>query len=102
MGERFVVVPVDGGGEREQSNAVVSDPASDTGGGAGVEEKESEEDSVFEPQDPKASVPILKYNREPNKYGKTVVRYQLRVPLLISSVYQRIIIFRGARGVVVT
>ncbi|XP_026217430.1 solute carrier family 12 member 7 isoform X4 [Anabas testudineus] len=72
MGERFVVVPVDGGGEREQSNAVVSDPASDTGGGAGVEEKESEEDSVFEPQDPKASVPILKYNREPNKYGDGV------------------------------
>lgn len=98
MGERFVVVPVDGAAEREHSNAVVAEPASDDV----VEEKESGEDSVFESQDPKAAVPILKYNREPNKYGKTVARYKLSVPLLISSVYQRIIIFRGAHRVVVT
>ncbi|XP_069368140.1 solute carrier family 12 member 7 isoform X1 [Paralichthys olivaceus] len=81
MGERFVVVPVDGGGaiagERERSDAVVSDPAPDTGGsagggGAGAEEIEEGEDSVFEPQDPNTVVPILEYNREPNKYGDGV------------------------------
>ncbi|KAK9528233.1 hypothetical protein VZT92_014716 [Zoarces viviparus] len=71
MGERFVVVPVDRGvavaGVGAHSDAVVSDPALDV-----VEEKEAGEDSVFEPQeDPNAVVPILKYNREPNKYGKT-------------------------------
>ncbi|GLD54974.1 solute carrier family 12 member 7-like protein [Lates japonicus] len=78
MGERFVVVPVDGGGgvtgEREHSDAVVADPAPDTGGSSGggtVEEEETGEDSVFEPQDPNVVVPILEYNREPNKYGKT-------------------------------
>lgn len=102
MGERFVVVPVDGAGEREHSNAVVAEPASDTGGDDVVEEKESGEDSVFESQDPKAAVPILKYNREPNKYGKTAARYKLSVPLLIPSVQQRIIIFRGAHRVVAT
>lgn len=107
MGERFVVVPVDGGGgvvgEREHTNAVVAYPASDTGGGGDiVEEKESGEDSVPESQDLKAAVPILTYNREPNKYGKTAARYRLCVPLLISSVYQRIIVFRGAHCVVVT
>ncbi|CAB1430782.1 unnamed protein product [Pleuronectes platessa] len=81
MGERFVVVPVDGGaavvGDREPSDAVVSDPAPDTGGSAGggraaAEEIEEGEDSVFEPQDPNTVVPILEYNREPNKYGKTL------------------------------
>nr|XP_019943143.1 PREDICTED: solute carrier family 12 member 7-like isoform X1 [Paralichthys olivaceus] len=80
MGERFVVVPVDGGGaiagERERSDAVVSDPAPDTGGSAGggaaAEEIEEGEDSVFEPQDPNTVVPILEYNREPNKYGDGV------------------------------
>uniref|UniRef100_A0A4W6BVK9 Solute carrier family 12 member 7 n=1 Tax=Lates calcarifer TaxID=8187 RepID=A0A4W6BVK9_LATCA len=80
MGERFVVVPVDGGGgvtgEREHSDAVVADPAPDTGGssssGGTVEEKEAGEDSVFEPQDPNVVVPILEYNREPNKYGDGV------------------------------
>lgn len=74
-----MVVPVDGGGgvtgEREHSDAVVADPAPDTGGssssGGTVEEKEAGEDSVFEPQDPNVVVPILEYNREPNKYGKT-------------------------------
>lgn len=85
MGERFVVVPVDGGGgvvgEGEHSDAVVSDPAPDTGSGG----KEAGEDSVFEQQDPNAVVPILEYNREPNKYGKTAASYKLRVPLLISS-----------------
>lgn len=86
MGERFVVVPVDGGGgvtgEREHTDAVVADPAPDTGsggsGGGTAEEQEPEpgEDSVFEPpQDPNDVVPILEYNREPNKYGKTAARY---------------------------
>ncbi|KAF0028337.1 hypothetical protein F2P81_019424 [Scophthalmus maximus] len=90
MGERFVVVPVDGGGvagHREHSDAVVADPASDTGdgsrggdddggggggGGGAAEEKEQGEDSVFEPQDPNNVVPILEYNREPNKYGSLI------------------------------
>ncbi|XP_071341746.1 solute carrier family 12 member 7 isoform X5 [Trachinotus anak] len=79
MGERFVVVPVDGGGgvtgEREHTDAVVADPAPDTGsssGGGTAEEKEAGEDSVFEPQDPNDVVPILEYNREPNKYGDGV------------------------------
>lgn len=94
MGERFVVVPVDGGVrvavEGVHSDAVVSDPATDTGssttGGGAVDDREAGEDSVFEPQDPDAVVPILKYNREPNKYGKTAACHKLRVPLLISSV----------------
>ncbi|KAM9337323.1 solute carrier family 12 member 7 isoform 2-T2 [Symphorus nematophorus] len=83
MGERFVVVPVDGGvgvvaGEGEHSDAVVADPAPDPGGtssGGGsvtLEEKEAGGDSVFEPADPNAVVPILEYNREPNKYGDGV------------------------------
>ncbi|CAJ1081935.1 solute carrier family 12 member 7 isoform X4 [Xyrichtys novacula] len=81
MGERFVVVPVDGGvgvaGEGEHSDAVVADPATDPGGGSSssagtVEGKETGEDSVFEAHDPNVVVPILKYNREPNKYGDGV------------------------------
>ncbi|KAM4533603.1 solute carrier family 12 member 7 isoform 1-T1 [Odontesthes bonariensis] len=77
MGERFVVVPVDGrGGER--SDTVVADPAPDTGGSsssAGTgEEKEALEDSVFEAQDSDAVVPILEYDREPNKYGDGVLK----------------------------
>ena len=93
MGERFVVVPVDGGVGVARDGE--HDPAPDTGGGGGgssssggvtVEEKEAGEDSVFEPQDPNVVVPILEYNREPNKYGKTAGRYKLRVPLLISSI----------------
>lgn len=90
MGERFVVVPVDGvrGGvavDGEHSDAVVSDPAPDTGSGIEEEKEAGEEDSVFEQQDPDAVVPILEYNREPNKYGKTDARYKLPAPLLIST-----------------
>ncbi|XP_017289431.1 solute carrier family 12 member 7 isoform X2 [Kryptolebias marmoratus] len=79
MGERFVVVPVHAGGtgarEGEHLDAIVPGPAPDTGGGNGSagtgEVTEPLEDSVFEPQDPDpdAVVPILKYSREPNKYG---------------------------------
>ncbi|XP_033964873.1 solute carrier family 12 member 7 isoform X5 [Pseudochaenichthys georgianus] len=81
MGERFVVVPVDRGvgvaAEGVHWDAVVADPAPDTisssSSGGIVEEKEAGEDSVFEPQDPNAvAVPILEYNREPNKYGDGV------------------------------
>ncbi|XP_023118430.2 solute carrier family 12 member 7 isoform X7 [Amphiprion ocellaris] len=80
MGERFVVVPVDGGvvaGEGENLDAVEADPAPDTGssssrGAATGEGKETLEDSVLEAQDPNAVVPILEYNREPNKYGDGV------------------------------
>ncbi|XP_076617254.1 solute carrier family 12 member 7 isoform X2 [Chaetodon auriga] len=81
MSERFVVVPVGGGvgvaGEGEHPDAVVADPTPDAGGscssaGGTEEEKEAGEDSVFEPQDPNAVVPILEYNREPNKYGDGV------------------------------
>ncbi|XP_029978689.1 solute carrier family 12 member 7 isoform X3 [Sphaeramia orbicularis] len=83
MSERFVVVPVDGGGgvaaEGVHLDVVVADLAPDTGcsGGGSVEEKlEAQEaggDSVFEPlQDPNVVLPILKYNREPNKYGDGV------------------------------
>ncbi|KAK2858570.1 hypothetical protein Q5P01_003190 [Channa striata] len=71
MGERFVVVPV--AGEREHANAVVAEPARGTGGGGGdaAEESEPWEDPVFEPQHLPTTVPILEYNREPNKYGKS-------------------------------
>ncbi|XP_033982626.1 solute carrier family 12 member 7 isoform X2 [Trematomus bernacchii] len=81
MGERFVVVPVDRGvgvaAEGVHWDAVVADPAPDTisssSSGGIVEEKEAGDDSVFEPQDPNAvAVPILEYNREPNKYGDGV------------------------------
>ncbi|XP_034090516.1 solute carrier family 12 member 7 isoform X2 [Gymnodraco acuticeps] len=85
MGERFVVVPVDIGvgvaAEGVHWDAVVADPAPDTisssssssSSGGIVEEKEAGEDFVFEPQDPNAvAVPILEYNREPNKYGDGV------------------------------
>ncbi|CAG5895689.1 unnamed protein product [Menidia menidia] len=55
MGDRFVVIPVDGGrGERRDS--VAADPAAESGGG----------------QDSDAAVPILEYDREPNKYGDGV------------------------------
>ncbi|KAM8882213.1 solute carrier family 12 member 7 isoform 1-T1 [Synchiropus picturatus] len=73
MADRFVVVPVDtgggGAGDGEHMDAVVADPAPDTGGDV---DQEMGEDSVFEPQDPDAVVPILEYNREPNKYGDGV------------------------------
>lgn len=74
-----MVVPVGGGelvaGETERLNVVVADPAPDTDGSGNsnsgsLEENEALEDSVFEPQRSTA-VPILEYNREPNKYGKT-------------------------------
>lgn len=74
MGERFVVVPVDGG-VAEQPEAAVSHPAPDTGGGGGGRGGGggvvAEGDSAIEPADPNVVVPILEYNREPNKYGKT-------------------------------
>ncbi|XP_047468101.1 solute carrier family 12 member 7 isoform X2 [Mugil cephalus] len=80
MGERFVVVPVDGGGTLAGVGvhfdaAVTDDPAPDTGSGSsgGTREgKEALEDAVFESQDPNSVVPILEYNREPNKYGDGV------------------------------
>ncbi|XP_049604926.1 solute carrier family 12 member 7 isoform X4 [Syngnathus scovelli] len=73
MGDRFVVVPVDGGRDAaEHSGPVVAQATRSTGGDGGEEEPEVEEDPVFEPQDPNVAVPILKYNREPNKYGDGV------------------------------
>lgn len=90
MGERFVVVPVDGGGgltgEGEQSDTVVAEPALDTGvgSGGGVDAREVREDTVFGPQDPNAVVPILEYNREPNKYGMADARRKLHAPCIIS------------------
>ncbi|XP_074478029.1 solute carrier family 12 member 7 isoform X4 [Sebastes fasciatus] len=75
MGERFVVVPVDRGVAEHHSDAVVSDPAPAAPGTPAPDSPEERvsaagEDSVFEPQeDPDAVVPILEYNREPNKYG---------------------------------
>ncbi|XP_061121451.1 solute carrier family 12 member 7 isoform X5 [Syngnathus typhle] len=73
MGDRFVVVPVDGGGDAaEHSGSVVAQATRLTGGDGGEEEPKVEEDPVFEPQDPNVAVPILKYNREPNKYGDGV------------------------------
>ncbi|KAF3703309.1 hypothetical protein EXN66_Car018997 [Channa argus] len=71
MVERFVVVPVEGGGgvagEREHTNVAW---CTGTGGGEdGVDESEPEENRVFDLRDPKTTVPILKYNREPNKYA---------------------------------
>ncbi|TNN22626.1 hypothetical protein EYF80_067260 [Liparis tanakae] len=74
MGERFVVVPVvpvprgpGVAGIGQPSDAVVADPAPDSGGGP-VEEREAGADPGLEPQDP--GLPILTYDREPNKYGK--------------------------------
>lgn len=92
MGERFVVVPVEVGGgvsgEREHSDSVVADPAPSTGGSGREGEQEAGEDSVFEQQDPNALVPILTYNREPNKYGKTDDRFYSVSHFL--SIYRRI------------
>lgn len=65
MGERFVVVPVDGGVgvpvDEQPSSASAADPA------AIRRDKEEEEDSGSQVQD--GVLPILEYNREPNKYG---------------------------------
>ncbi|XP_057680193.1 solute carrier family 12 member 7 isoform X2 [Corythoichthys intestinalis] len=76
MGDRFVVVPVDRGGdvsiEGQQSDSVRVPATRFTGGDDRVEDPELEENAVFEPQDPNAAVPILEYNREPNKYGDGV------------------------------
>lgn len=99
MGDRFVVVPVEKGvgvgvaGVGQHSEAVVADPAPESvGSGGPAEEKVAGEDSVFEPPgDPNVQVPILKYNREPNKYGKSVDQSQTPgVPLLISVIHRRI------------
>lgn len=97
MGDRFVVVPVGGGGtvpaQGAHLDAVAADPGFDTGGGSSSstdtgQEKEPLEDSAFEPLDPGVAVPILEYNREPNKYGKCATdRRRLRVPLLISPIH---------------
>ncbi|XP_061778134.1 solute carrier family 12 member 7 isoform X5 [Nerophis ophidion] len=69
MGDRFVVVPVDGGrrvaDERAHPDSVL-DPRTQLTG------DQLEEDPVFQPQDPNPAVPILDYNREPNKYGDGV------------------------------
>lgn len=64
-----MVVPVDAGGAGAREGEHL-DP--DTGGVNGTEEVE-ERSSVFESQDPDSVVPILKYSREPNKYGRTTV-----------------------------
>lgn len=92
-----MVVPVGGGGtvpaQGAHLDAVAADPGFDTGGGSSSstdtgQEKEPLEDSVFEPLDPGVAVPILEYNREPNKYGKCATdRRRLRVPLLISPIH---------------
>lgn len=74
-----MVVPVDTAGRipSEGEHSSEAHPAPGAGGRSGscaastAEEKEPLEDSVFEPQDPEVAVPILEYNREPNKYGKT-------------------------------
>lgn len=74
MGERFVVVPVDGAvrvtADGEHPDAVAADyvAASSDGGEVG---EDIEVGDNSEPQSPDALVPILEYNREPNKYGKT-------------------------------
>ncbi|XP_077411038.1 solute carrier family 12 member 7 isoform X2 [Vanacampus margaritifer] len=73
MGDRFVVVPVDGGGGGAEHSGLVGAQARRLTGDDGREEEpELEEDPEFETQDPNAVVPILEYNREPNKYGDGV------------------------------
>ena len=77
MGERFVVVPVDGGvgvpAEGEHSDAVVVEPSPGGGGGGGdaADGKEAGGEPAPEPHEPGSVVPILEYSREPNKYGKS-------------------------------
>ncbi|XP_068160443.1 solute carrier family 12 member 7 isoform X2 [Antennarius striatus] len=69
MGDRFVVVPVEAAAEGRHSVAFVTEPAGDTSGSS----VEQEEAAVEDPeQDPHAAVPILEYNREPNRYGDGV------------------------------
>ncbi|XP_034028163.1 solute carrier family 12 member 7 isoform X2 [Thalassophryne amazonica] len=59
---RFVVVPVDSGGRV----AGEGEPSAATGRGGGLVWAEDE------PEEREAVVPILEYNREPNKYGDGV------------------------------
>ncbi|XP_075903798.1 solute carrier family 12 member 7 isoform X4 [Nelusetta ayraudi] len=72
MGERFVVVPVAGGaaeGDHPAEAAAAAaaiDPAAGTGG------RQPGDESVSGPVEPNSVVPILEYNREPNKYGDGV------------------------------
>lgn len=91
MGDRFVVVPVDGGKTADRPGSVKTQAARLTGGDGRDEEPELEEDALFEPQDPNAAVPILEYNREPNKYGESAgPLLQCSAPLLISCWISRV------------
>lgn len=70
MGERFVVVPVAGGaaeGDHPAAAAAAAaiDPASATGW------SQPGDESVSGHVEPNSVVPILEYNREPNKYGES-------------------------------
>lgn len=71
MGDRFVVVPVDGGvaapAGQEPSDAVVAPVNSGTAAGG---RREAAETSEAPPQDRDGALTILEYNREPNKYGR--------------------------------
>lgn len=80
MGDRFVVVPVDGGvaapagpeppqgpGPEPGPEAV---PPANRAGGRGEAAGTSEADPQ-DPQDHDGALPILEYNREPNRYGRT-------------------------------
>lgn len=74
MGDRFVVVPVAGGvggpADEEQPDAAVAEPApAPSGGSAARGDQEAAESSVAQLQDHDGFLPILEYNREPNKYG---------------------------------
>lgn len=66
MGDRFVVVPVAGG----VGGLADEDPAPDTSGGSAARgEQEAAVSSEAQLQDHDGFLPILEYNREPNKYG---------------------------------
>lgn len=62
MGDRFVVVPVDGG---------VAAPAGQEPPEAAGGRAEAAGTSEADPQDSDGALPILEYNREPNRYGRT-------------------------------
>lgn len=68
-----MVVPVDGKGvlaDEEQPDAAVANPAPVIRGGSAARgDKEVAENSVALSQDYDGFLPILEYNREPNKYG---------------------------------
>ncbi|XP_061661920.1 solute carrier family 12 member 7 isoform X2 [Syngnathoides biaculeatus] len=76
MGDRFVVVPVDKGdvadGRQPSSGSADVQATRHPGDVARGEKPELEQDPAFEPHDLNAAVPILEYNREPNKYGDGV------------------------------